>query len=628
MTSVVIWAILGPLATPDATLIVTEHMPMAEVRAGRHPALADLIAESRVALVNCRTRSDDYSAGRIHREAYLLAAGSGSRPSPSGAGVPFPMEGAVVYHGLARTGGYGRLAGELRRHGYRVVAGTVDGTPLDEADPDPGLLALGPDRMAQAASGDGDGPVFRVLSVPPSYLASTLASAREDEAALFLLTMPPQPPTWRRERLALLAHHGQGAGLLRSPTTRRPGLIRVTDVGPTILSALGIDPPLDMEGRAARVEAAPVRGTLPHLAELQVRAMAAERGRSAAFHALMAAALIVPIVALGLWPFPAGTRWRAMAEMSAYGLLVVPGVLALAPVVGVDADPWLVVYVSFGVALLTAAALRLAVPRPWAPILALAATPVVLVADQLAGGWSAAFSYLGYSLQRDSRLYGIGNSMAILLVVYCLLLVGAAAESWPRMRGRAWMLMLAPLVVIGAPPIGANTGGLLTATFAALLALGLGIGSRRARWTVFLLAPVAAVMAVIAAGLYDVYAHHDPTTHLGHATHQVLSGHTEWLAETIGDKIVLVRRRFSTPLWWGSVGAAGLFLPFVWADTPRPSPWAPPLRYTLAGGVVSLFAGLVNDSGIVMTAMGCLPCLAAAALIHRRVARPEVKARG
>lgn len=45
------------------------------------------------------------------------------------------------------------------------------------------------------------------------------------------------------------------------------------------------------------------------------------------------------------------------------------------------------------------------------------------------------------------------------------------------------------------------------------------------------------------------------------------------------------------------------------------------MRYVVAGAIAALFAGLVNDSGIVMTAMGCLPCIAGAALIHRRVPR-------
>ena len=34
--------------------------------------------------------------------------------------------------------------------------------------------------------------------------------------------------------------------------------------------------------------------------------------------------------------------------------------------------------------------------------------------------------------------------------------------------------------------------------------------------------------------------------------------------------------------------------------------------------VVAVFAGLVNDSGLVMTAMGCVPVIAGAALLHAR----------
>lgn len=102
---------------------------------------------------------------------------------------------------------------------------------------------------------------------------------------------------------------------------------------------------------------------------------------------------------------------------------------------------------------------------------------------------------------------------------------------------------------------------------------------------------------------------------------QVLSGQDEWLRRTMQGKVALVKERFSTPLWWGSVGTTALFLPFVVADSPPPAAWAPPLRYVVAGAVTALFAGLVNDSGIVMTSVGCLPCIAGAALSHRRVRR-------
>lgn len=613
------WVTVGP------TVIVTEHVPLATIVEGERPALRGLLEESEVALVNCRTRSDRYGARQINRTAYLLAAASGLRLPTRPIESPVRVNGELVYASGPIEDTYGTLARCLAAGGYRAVASWGAGTGGPEGEPDPGLLAMGPDGVAVLDEGHEDATPVTILSVAPDHLEAAIVPLLEEHRRsgqpLFLLTMPPRGTTWNTERTALFAWWGGGPGLLGSPTTRRPGLIRVTDVAPTILNAVGIDPPLDIEGRAAlgATIAGPV--ALERLHEMQRRALRAELGRGAIFDALMGAATLTAIISLALWGFGERGPGSALGRGIAYGLLLAPAVLAVAPLLTDSTRYAQVVAASLTVAALLGLALAALLPSRWGLLIALTVTPAVLIADQLLGGNAAAYSYLGYSLQRDSRLYGIGNSMAVLTVVGTLLLVGALTEAWPRGRGVWWLLLAAPAFVIGAPQLGANTGGLLTATFALALAAGLAARSPRARWAIFLLAPLLAGATVIGAALYDVLTHPDPTTHLGHAMKQVLSGQDEWLRRTMQGKVALVKERFSTPLWWGSVGTTALFLPFVVADSPPPAAWAPPLRYVVAGAMTALFAGLVNDSGIVMTSVGCLPCIAGAALSHRRVRR-------
>lgn len=611
---------MAVLTPSGPTVIVTEHVPLAEIRAGTRPALSAMLRESQVALVHCRTRSDRYAARRIHREAYLIAAASGMRLPPGPISTPLQTDGQLLYSRQPLGPEYGTLARCLSEHGYRAV-----GVPSNGSAPDAGLLAMDPHGIAATLTDDSDAVPVLCVSVPPEELEdtirATLARHRASGQPLFLLTMPPRGDAWSTGRFALFARWASPPGLLSSPTTRRPGVIRVTDVGPTILNTLGIAAPLDIEGRAASVTPIEPELIVPRLTVLQGRAMRAELGRTAVFNALTAAAIVVPVVALALWPFGEHRTSRLVIQAASYGLLLAPAVLAVAPLMTDSTDYVGVVLGSLGVAVALGLGVAWLLPARWALVAALTATPATTIGDQLLGGQAAAFSYLGYSLQRDSRLYGMGNSLAVLTIVTALLLVGALTEAWPRGRRAWWLVMLVPAAVIGAPQLGANTGGLLTAVFAAALGGGLAIRSVRARWAVFLLAPIAAGAAVIAVGLYDVYCHADPTTHLGHATKQVLNGQCEWLRRTMDGKVRLVKGRFSTPLWWGATGATALFVPFVAADSPPPTPEAPPMRYVVAGAIAALFAGLVNDSGIVMTAMGCLPCIAGAALIHRRVPR-------
>ena len=96
-------------------------------------------------------------------------------------------------------------------------------------------------------------------------IARKLAAADPDRL-IIIVQAPPEPA---RTRLLTLAVRGiDGGGGLRSATTRRDGLVAATDIAPTILERLEVEPPSDMQGQP--IEGAP-RMTAAELNEMNDR---------------------------------------------------------------------------------------------------------------------------------------------------------------------------------------------------------------------------------------------------------------------------------------------------------------------------------------------------------------------
>lgn len=692
-----------------AHLVIVDGLTLRDLRSGECPNLAALLEDSDAALLNSRTRQDSYDGGRIDRRAYLLAAGSGRRLPRSSEGTEPLDDGRLLYSGLSEIEPYGRLGEALAQAGWRTVASSAFG-PDAEDPPDPGMLAIGADRTAEVLDGEtlaisrfAEGRkallVLATDTAGAEAMARTLrTSADASGLPAFVLAMPPRGDAWSEERMSLFLRYGSGPGLLGTATTRRAGVMRITDVCPTILASLGIEPSLDMEGRAAWRRAPRVEGNLRHLSALMEAVRTSEKGRTSLFRTIVRAALFLALFAIAAWPLRRDTarsrvlrcagllclvpvpsfllcfRWEGGAvafvepampvlgtgagSVWAYwfaagalsfvatmlldsslrksatagallglddllwrftralglGLLLYPAALVL-PVFTDGANTWGGVYRAACAAFAGGAVLA---TLPWPRLatgIACAIAPLVFAVDQLTGGNLAAFSFFGYCLARDSRLYGMGNSLCILFVVQTLLLVGVIVGPAPprgtrRLSRALWgLLLLAPIVFVGAPSLGAQTGGLLYGGFALALAVGIGFGTWRAVLFSVLGAPLLAGLALgIAAGA-DVLFHKDPTTHFGIALKDLLSGNQEWFRRTMSGRISLSRQRFSYALWWGPIGAAGMLVP--WALTAPTSREAPPVAYALAGLATAIFAGATDDSGNVMTAMGCVPCIAA-----------------
>ena len=514
------------------------------------------------------------------------------------------------------------------RHG-RVDAGTVG---------DPGLLVA--DAGAPfGRRADADAVVGRarealeaadVVVVDPGDLERAAAAgsgraqalAATDElvgrlaavvpADTLLLVVAVRPPT-REWRLTPVVAVGAGVvpGYLHSPSTKRLGLVTLTDLAPTLLDALGAPVPSAMIGHPLRYTPGPVdRG---RLRELDRAATYRERiyfpialsfiAAQAAVYLLAAAVLARRRSRSGL-----GAVVRACAvavaafPLATFLVRAVPGAPGLGPAGGAA------VLVAIDLAV-TGLALR-ARRHPLAPLAwVMGATAALLVLDVATGARLQVASILGYSPHTAARFFGLGNTAFAVLSATALLAAVIHVAHAPRPRealaGAAAFLLLV-VVVDGAPPLGNDVGGILTLVPVFGLTLYV-LSGRRLSWRAVGLAVGAAVAVLAVAAVVDVLRPPDARTHLGRVVADTWNNGDDSLLDTIARKAQANVRVLRSSVWTWAVPIVTLFMLYLlaWRRMGRTLlPLGSPLRVGLQAALAAGLLGFaVNDSGVVVTAL-------------------------
>jgi hypothetical protein len=250
---------------------------------------------------------------------------------------------------------------------------------------------------------------------------------------------------------------------------------------------------------------------------------------------------------------------------------------------------------------------------------------VVLLADPFLDGLLVRDAPLGYSTLLGARFYGYANPAFAIMATACLFaLVPLAGWAWYRPQ-KIWAALLVGimavvvLVVDGAPWLGADLGGGVTAA-AAFLVAALVVAGGSLGWRRGLAAGLSALAVGIALTVVDYLRGPEQWTHLGAFANSVLQGGAweiilrkaaMWARLSIGPLcafavvwllVVIARRRgaltpLSLPAWRDqALGRAG----------------------AIALGVLLIGGSLVNDSGLVVAASGAALAapLAVSALIQ------------
>ena len=353
---------------------------------------------------------------------------------------------------------------------------------------------------------------------------------------------------------------GTSSGFVVGTSTHRPGLAQLTDLTPTLTTALAgrsapafdgqaLDLPASSTLAPAKGAAAPDDAHISRLADDALHARASQRT------VIPASTLLVGLaVALLVWaaialrtPEP-GRRPAVQRRVTwaAIGLSALPPALLL-----VNAAPWWRVGARDGspsawapVSALAAAALvavcvvglaagiamlvqrRRGTRAGLVALLVTAAIPLTWLVDAATGAHLAFNNPLGMNAVVAGRFYGVSNT-AFALAAGALVTVIAAA--WNQLgRGRRTALILtcllggAALIVDGAPQLGADVGGALTLV-PTLALLGTGLAGLRLSWRRWLAIGTTTLLVVGGFAVVDLLRPGGPT-HLGRFARQVADG--------------------------------------------------------------------------------------------------------
>jgi len=404
---------------------------------------------------------------------------------------------------------------------------------------------------------------------------------------------------------------GVRTGYLYSPATRRTGLTATTDIAPTILHDLGIVQPKGMVGSPLQYERGPV-----DFGRLQALDRAAS-SREEVYSAMTVAFITAQAVGYGVLLVLLLQRAyrRRSTGVLRFATLVFAAwpvstflLRALPPVIGEGPASQTTVWIL-------AAGLAFLADR-WrtdalAPLTRLCGLTVVVVLVDLAlGGNLQQLTVLGYSPHTAARYTGIGNmafgAFAGAAVLWGLLRVERAGS---RRRGQA--LLVAAIifglvtVVDGWPTLGSKVGSM--PTLVPVLGLAwLAASGRRIRWRTVALVGLITAAALAGATAVDLLRPADQRTHLGRFAASLFDGNGEaWT--TISRKATTNLRVLQNSNWALLVPVVAIFsygLLSAHSGAARLVPRRSLRRIALvAVAAVGVLGGLVNDSGVVLTAL-------------------------
>lgn|GEM_PF-99106 len=548
-----------------------------------------------------------------------------------------------------------------RADGAKVAAATRQAL----AEADVVLVDTGDLTRAQALA-EVAPPVFADLSRrfaledTDGVLGRILADVDLDTTLVLVVSVVPPHEEWRLTPL-VAAGAGVVPGTLASPSTKRLGLVTLTDLAPTVLAAVGVPVPTAMIGHPLRYST--VDPDLGRLARLDRDAAYRERiyfgvafGFVVAQGLVYALALVVfssrrkaalvtppadgetpaeppsPVASVPWWRSPAAAvtllRYGVIAfvafPLATFLFRAVPFAPALGP-------PGVAVLVAIDAAIV-ALAVR-ARRHPLSPLAwVMGATVALLVVDVATGARLQTASILGYSPHTAARFYGLGNSAFAVLAGTTILAAALHVEHAPRRREAlvaVAALFALVLVVDGAPTLGDDVGGILTLGPVFVLAL-VALSGRRLSWKAVAVALAATVAVVALAAGIDLLRPPEARTHLGRVVSDTLAGRGG-LGTTIARKAEANVRVFRASVWAWVVPIVAAFVLGLLVWQLRIDDLLPPRSPRRVGVVAAVAAGvlgcLVNDSGIVVTALVLVfvaPFLTLLALSEERVPRRPV----
>lgn len=426
---------------------------------------------------------------------------------------------------------------------------------------------------------------------------------------LITTTTPTVQANTDNRLFGLIGVQGEGMqeGLLATPTTRKPGIITLTDIAPSIGAFLNIPADQLYIGRPWHV--VPAVNNLDMMQTIENRTVFTSFLRPP----LVKGYVLLHLVALASVLFflvfdPKKVIYLAPLLL---GLIAVPLtwlLVSIAPITNLWLFLFLCLVIDVALVLLS---IWLARDRVIDPLIFLClATVAALLLDTVTGGFLQRYSVLSYDPMAGARFYGIGNEyMGVLLgaaITGVSLLIQRLRRSPIVQYMLVSILFLSVLVVLGAPQWGSNFGG-FTATFLAFGYTFLRLFQIRLRPRDVLVG--LAVVGVLCGGVFALDFMRPPElrSHFGQFAFAVqtsgLSAFTDVVARKLAMNYKLIRYTIWTRVLLSSLLALGILFYRPVGIFRRLLTKNPAIAAGLSGGVLGAFTALVfNDSGIVAAA--------------------------
>lgn len=413
----------------------------------------------------------------------------------------------------------------------------------------------------------------------------------------------------QNERLTpiVICGPGFGGGVLVSPSTRRPGIVTIADVAPTVLAAFGFKSPVEMTGRP--ISAAEHADLVRFLSDLNLRASLHGQRQVIMRGAAVVQSAIVVLVTLGVvLGSVRGMRkasWWALVPMAlVIGMLYSPVVY----VGGLTGTVVCVILLAAVVAVVFGALFKSAL-RAFVWMCGVFVLSVLV--DLARGGQLVCSSVAGYGLLEGARYYGLGNELMGSLIGATMMAVAGAVRNSQTGLLRTALGMCAifglVFVFIGWPTLGANMGGALSMAVA-IAATCFVLSGRRLSPTgvvVILLVGLLGAMAVFAV---DALRASGVQSHIGRLGGVTAGGRLIAALALAQRKLALNIMLLSTSVWSrlllvSVVGSAAMWFFARWKSGADPRLVGRYERAVLTGcafGVAGAFA--FNDSGVLAAA--------------------------
>jgi len=621
-----------------------------DVRPQTTPVLWGLARRGAIANIAVRTVDEHTCAA----EGWLtISAGARARPArdacdpppgplPAGSGAVVPGHARLRAHNAATVyAAQVGLLGETLRRAGDCAAGVGAGGALAAAD-SAGRVAVYRDQVHRMTAEDWRRCRVTVvdaagLTTAPAQvdrlLGEVLRRVPADAAVLVVGVADAGRPGLR---IAIDARPTSGPGRLTASSTRRTGLVTLTDVTPTVLRLAGAPVPARLTGAPWTPRPAPREGRVQSLRD---RARAARTARSmvAPFNVALVGGQVVAFGLAALAWRRGGAarrrRIRAIARWTALAAAAAPAAAYLANLL----PWWRLAHPAAGLAGAVLAAdlvlVGVAVLGPWGrrpfgPVTAVAAaTCLILAADAVAGSPLQADSLNGNFSLTAGRFYGFGNltfAVFATAALFCAALLAARASRPRRAVATVAGIGGGAVLVDGWPGWGSDFGGVLALT-PGVVFLTLWAAGRRPGPRVLPAASIAGALLVAVISWLDARRPPGERSHLGDFWHRVLNGEAGQILVRKADSML---GSLGSP--WLTVPAAvalGLILfALVRPGGPLDGLFrrVPPLRPALLAVLITVAVGfVVNDSGIAVPAVAVLLAVPLTVAMALTAAAPE-----